>query len=360
MLPINVTKTFLPPIEEYEGYLRTIWNSRTLTNHGLLVQQLEERLQNYLKTPSLHLVANGTIALQLALQSFNITDGEIITTPFSYVATTSAILWQRCEPIFVDIDPKTFCIDSLRIESAITERTKAILAVHVFGNLCDVEGIEKIAQKYNIPVIYDAAHAFGVSYKGRSFAEYGDVVTCSFHATKLFHTCEGGAVMFRDINKCKEFPKIRSFGHIGDEHYCLGINGKMSELHAAMGLCNINYINGIIAHKRVIAQKYDLLIGNLLERLSIPSDLDYTYGYYPVLFKSEAELLSVFKHLNQNNIFPRRYFYPSLNTLPYLTTRQSCPISENIASRVACLPNGFQDLNIVRIVNVIKKALKLE
>lgn len=362
MAQINVTKTFLPPLAEYEAYLKNIWDAVSLTNQGPLVRELEGKLKEYLHASSLHLVSNGTIALQLALQALDITSGDIITTPFSYVATTSSILWQRCEPVFVDIDPRTFCIDPYKIEAAITENTKAIMAVHVFGNMCDVDKLAIIAKKHNIPIIYDAAHAFGVSYKGRSFAEYGDVVTCSFHATKLFHTCEGGSVTFRDSGIRKEFSKIRSFGHINDDHYCLGINGKMSELHAAMGLCNIKYINSIIERRKILTDKYDSLIGNMLERQDMIQNLDYNYAYYPVLFKFEESLLKVFASLKEHNIFPRRYFYPSLNTLPYLRKKYECPISEDIASRIACLPLYYdlKESDIIKIVEIIKHSLMAE
>jgi len=206
--PIYVTKSFLPPIKEYEAHLKKIWDGGQLTNQGPLLREFEEKVSNYLDVSNIHFVSNGTIALQIALRALDVTGGEVITTPFSYVATTSSILWERCEPVFVDIDPKTLCIDATKIEAAITDNTKAIMAVHVFGNPCDVEAIDVIAKKHNLKVIYDGAHAFGAKYKGKSLLDYGDISTCSFHATKLFHTIEGGAVIVRDAEVSK---KIWSF-----------------------------------------------------------------------------------------------------------------------------------------------------
>ena len=320
-----------------------------------MVQELEQKLCSFLSVDNLHYVANGTLALQLALAALDINDGEIITTPFSYVATTSSILWQRCKPVFVDIEPNNFTIDADKIESAITPQTRAIMAVHVFGYACDVEKIEQIAKKHNLKVIYDGAHAFGSKYKGKSLLSYGDISTCSFHATKLFHTIEGGACIVHDKDISDKIDLQKRFGHQGDTHKILGINAKQSEFHAAMGLANFPYITKIIADRKRVSDKYDELLTDCVERPKKQPNLEYNYAYYPVIFKTETELQKVFDALNEQDIFPRRYFYPSLNRLPYVKG-QSCPISEDISLRIACLPLyvGLEDEIIFKIAEIIR------
>lgn len=354
---IYVTKTFLPPIEKYEQYLTKIWESGQLTNQGPLLRELEQQLCNYLDVNNLHFISNGTVALQIALQALNITEGEIITTPFSYVATTSSILWQRCEPVYVDIDPKTYCIDVNKIEAAITDKTKAIMPVHVFGCPCDVEAIEIIAKKHNLKVIYDAAHAFGAKYKGKSLLDFGDISTCSFHSTKVFHTIEGGCVIAKDDFVSSRAELIKRFGHDADEHKMLGINAKASEFQAAMGLCNLEYIDNIIKKRKKISDLYDkLLDGFRVLTDNINSYAKRNYAYYPILFDNEAQLKKALNCLNAENIFPRRYFYPSLNKLPYLDNVTDCPISENISSRIACLPlyDSLSEDMVRKICNILK------
>lgn len=335
---INVTKAFLPPMEEYQEYIDKIWKNTQLTNQGPLLLEFEEKVKQHLGLKDFHFVANGTVALQIALRALNVTDGEVITTPFSYVATTSAILWERCQPVYVDIEPDAYCIDANKIEAAITPRTKAILAVHVFGHPCDVEKINKIAKKHKLKVIYDAAHAFGVEYKGRSLLSYGDISTCSFHATKLFHTIEGGAVVAKDKKISEKVELMKRFGHTGDDHFMLGINAKASEAHAAMGLCNLKYIDEIIDRRRTVTKQYDKLLGNTVGRPKITNKIKYNYAYYPILFKNETKLKKTMLALEAKNIFARRYFYPSLNQLSYHGSAQKNPISENISSRIVCLP----------------------
>lgn len=335
---IPVTKAFLPPIEEYNSYIEKIWASSQLTNQGPLLKEFERKASKYLDVKNFHFVANGTLALQLALRALDITEGEVITTPFSYVATTSAILWERCKPVYVDIDPKTLCIDHSKIEEAITEKTKAIMAVHVFGNPCDVEAIEKISNKYNLKVIYDGAHAFGVKYKGKSLLSYGDISICSFHATKPFHTIEGGCVITKDKDVSDKLELIKRFGHKSDKHFMLGINAKASEAHAAMGLCNLKYIDGIIAKRKRIIKAYDSLLGDEYRGPTLREDTEYNNSYYPIILKDEESLLKTVKKLKRQNIHPRRYFYPSLNILPYIKSKQKCPISEDISKRILCLP----------------------
>ncbi|KKP66670.1 MAG: DegT/DnrJ/EryC1/StrS aminotransferase [Candidatus Roizmanbacteria bacterium GW2011_GWA2_35_19] len=348
---IFVTKSFLPPISEFNKYLDRIWKSSYLTNQGPLLKEFEEKIKKYLDVENFHFVTNGTIALQIALRALDITEGEVITTPFSYVATTSSILWERCTPVFVDIEPNTFCIDANKIEKSITKNTKAIMAVHVFGYPCNVKKINKIATKYNLKVIYDAAHAFGVKYKGKSLLDYGDVSICSFHATKVFHTIEGGCLVAKSKTTSNKIDLIKRFGHYGDEHFSLGINGKASEFQAAMGLCNIKYVDQIIKKRKKIFSFYDKFLKGKFKRPKINKDSEYNYSYYPILFQHENQLLRGVKELNKNNIFPRRYFYPSLNKLPYVESKQSCPVSENIASKILCLPLFTElDINKVRII----------
>jgi len=353
---INVTKTFLPPIEEYKKYIDKIWASGQLTNQGPLLQEFEVEAKKYLKADNFHFVTNGTLALQLALRALDIKDGEIITTPFSYVATTSSILWENCKPVFVDIEPDTFCIDADKIEAAITNQTKAIMPVHVFGYPCDVENIEAIAKEHNLKVIYDGAHAFGVEYKGRPLLNYGDISICSFHATKLFHTIEGGALVVKDGQVSEKIELMKRFGHTGDEHYMLGINAKASELQAAMGLCNLNYIEEIIQQRKNVFELYDRLLEDKVYRPKVSSDTKHNYVYYPTLLANEEQLKKVITRLNSENIFPRRYFYPSLNKLPYVSG-SPCPVSEDIASRVLCLPVyvGLEEEIIEKIARIINE-----
>lgn len=358
MSRINVTKTFLPPMDEYEEYLKGIWDNNWLTNQGPLLQEFQKKVTDYLGVKGeFHLVSNGTIALQLALHALDIDEGEVITTPFSYVATASAILWQRCQPVFVDIDENTFCIDPDKIEAAITDKTKAIMPVHVFGNACDVEKIQEIANRHGLKVIYDAAHAFGVKYKGKSILDYGDISICSFHSTKLFHTIEGGALVVKDGRVSQKVELIKRFGHNNDDHYMLGINGKANEFQAAMGLCNLKYIDGLIEKRRQLAGEYDRLIGQGLRRPIISKDIEYNFAYYPVVFESEERLKKVFARLAELDIYPRRYFFPSLNTLPYIKGAAACPVSEDISKRVASLPfyPGLELEAVNKICEVLTK-----
>jgi dTDP-4-amino-4,6-dideoxygalactose transaminase len=341
---INVTKPFLPPVGEYEKYLEGIWDRVWLTNNGPLVNELEIKLKEYLGLDHLLFLTNGTIALQIAIKALGIR-GEIITTPFSFVATTSSIVWEGCEPVFVDIDRHTLNIDPTLIEAAITERTSAILATHVFGNPCDIEAIEQIAKKHNLKVIYDGAHAFGTTYKGRSIFEFGDVCTSSFHATKLFHTIEGGAVVTKDASVLKQMSFLRNFGHNGPETFAtVGINGKNSEFHAAMGLCNLKYIDEILAKRKLIWDTYTKRLSHAnLGSILINKDAGFNYSYYPVIFESEEVVMKVIKELEGHKISPRRYFYPCLSTLNYVKP-YSTPVSMDISKRVLCLPS-FHDMS---------------
>ena len=339
---IPVTKSFLPPLEDYVEYLKKIWESNQLTNNGPLVQELEQKLKDYLGVKHLFFVSNGTIAEQIAIKALDL-HGEVITTPFSYVATTSSIVWEGCQPVFVDIDPKTLCIDPDLIEAAITSRTSAIVATHVYGIPCAVEKIQAIAQKHGLKVIYDAAHTFGVKYKGRSLVSFGDISTLSFHATKLFHTVEGGAIITGDDELAHRIRYMRNFGHNGQEAFWgLGINGKNSEFHAAMGLCVLPHMEEIISARRQVSGWYDeLLADSCLIRPILPASTEYNYAYYPVLFPTEEALIHAKDLMNENEIFPRRYFYPSLNTLSYVKN-QSSKISDFLGKNVLCLPLFFE------------------
>lgn len=356
---INVTKTFFPPIDEYQLQLRRIWHNQWLTNRGELVMELEQKLKDYLKVDHILVTNNGTIPIQIALKLLG-NEGEIITTPFSYVATSAAIVWENCTPVFVDIHPEYLTIDETKIEAAITEKTTAILATHVFGNPCHVEAIEAIAKKYQLKVIYDAAHAFGVTYKGTSIFEYGDTSTCSFHATKLFHTGEGGALFAKDIKLQHQLFYSHNFGHNGPlAFHGLGINGKISELQAAMGLAVLPYMETILAERKRVVDFYNKNLDlNKVQTLKIRENTQWNYSYYPVLFEDEATLLQVQKALNEVQIFPRRYFYPSLNTINYIKTG-NMPISESIASRVLCLPLYVElvEEEVQKIVSIINANL---
>ena len=335
---INVTKTFLPPIEEYNKQVQRAWDNQWLTNRGELVLELEEKLRDYLSVSNIIVTNNGTVPLQIALKLLG-KQGEIITTPFSYVATTAAIIWENCTPVFVDIHPDYLTIDETKIEAAITDKTTAILATHVFGNPCNVEAIEAIAQKYQIKVIYDAAHSFGVTYKGKSIFDYGDISTCSFHATKLFHTGEGGAMFTNDADLQHQLFYSHNFGHkTALDFYGLGINGKMSELQAAMGLAVLPYMETILAERKKVVDFYNAHLDfSKLDKIKIRENTVWNYSYFPVLFKDELSLLTVEAKLSSENIIPRRYFNPSLNNLPYCKNVKM-PISESISDRVLCLP----------------------
>ncbi|MEJ5961955.1 DegT/DnrJ/EryC1/StrS family aminotransferase [Pedobacter immunditicola] len=335
---IPVTKPFLPRVGEFEEYVNSIWERKWLTNNGPLVNELELKLKNYLNINHLLYVSNGTIALQIAIKALGLT-GEIITTPFSFVATTNSIIWEGCTPVFVDIDAETFNIDPKKIEQAITTKTSAILATHVYGNPCDIDAIQEIADKHSLKVIYDAAHCFGTKYKNKSVFEYGDISTTSFHATKLFHTIEGGAVFTKDPELLKKMASMRNFGHNGpDEFSEVGINGKNCEFHAAMGLCNLKHVDEILDKRRLLSFYYWRNLDSLQAKYpKLNENLDYNYAYFPVLFDNEKLMLKCLKTLENEKIYCRRYFFPSLSTLPFVAPSHM-PVCESVASRILCLP----------------------
>lgn len=346
---IPVTIPFLPPKAEYDSILEGIWKRQLLTNMGPIACELEMNLKKYLNVNHLLFVTNGTVAIQLAIKVLNLS-GDIITTPFSFVATSSSIVWEGCNPIFVDIDENSLNIDPKKIEAAITKKTTAILATHVYGNPCDVVTIQRIADKHGLKVIYDAAHCFGVNIDGESIFNFGDIATCSLHATKLFHSGEGGLVVTRDPKLLKKVAYARNFGFDGPEKFQgLGINGKNSEFHAAMGLANLKYIDNIYAQRKLLTERYDKKLKTLkAEKPKWHNASAPNYAYYPIVFETETLLLKCMEKLNANEVFGRRYFYPSLaQSLPYLKY-VDMPITDSIAKRVFCLPL-YYDLTLEEV-----------
>lgn len=358
--PIYVTRSTIPDAAEYNTYVERIFSSRHLTNHGKCVNGLEARLSAYLNVPHIALCANGTLALQLALRAAGLAGKEVITSPFSYVATVSSLLWEGCTPVFADIDEETLCLDPRNLPDKITSNTAGLLPVHIYGNLCDVETLEAIAQEARLTIVYDAAQCFGSSHNGRSVLDYGDFAACSLHATKIFHTTEGGCIVARSPEKLKILRLLRACGHSGDTHICLGTNAKLSELHAAVGLCLLDHVADNIAGRKAVSLMYDVLLpAHGLRRPILRKGLTYNHAYYPVIFETEKSLLRVAKRLNQESIFPRRYFYPALNTLPYLSGYQPCPVAESVAKRALCLPlyAELPETEVERICTIVRRSL---
>jgi dTDP-4-amino-4,6-dideoxygalactose transaminase len=357
---IPITKPFLPPQEAYSKYLAGIWQRNWLTNMGPLSSELEMRLKEHLKLEHLLFVTNGTIAIQMAIKALELR-GEIITTPFSFISTTSSIVWEGCMPVFVDIEEHSLNIDVSKIESSINKNTTAILATHVYGNPCDVVAIEKIAKKHNLKVIYDGAHAFGVQIKDKSIFEYGDISICSLHATKLYHSIEGGLIITKNPTLLKKLAFIRNFGFDGPEKFAeLGINGKNSEFHAAMGLVNLEYIEEISHHRKVLTEQYDEKLKNLKAKRPIwHANSINNYSYYPLVFEEEELMIKCIEFLKSHEIFTRRYFYPSLaNTLPYLESKDF-EITDKIAKRVLCLPL-YSDLSCEEVDLICRLLLRVQ
>jgi dTDP-4-amino-4,6-dideoxygalactose transaminase len=357
---IPVTRPFLPPQEEYNKYLQGIWKRQWLTNMGPLASDLEMKLKEHLAVNHLLFVTNGTIGLQMAIKALDL-KGEVITTPFSFVATTSSIVWEGCKPVYVDIDRDSLNIDATKIEGAITENTSAILATHVYGNPCDVIAIERIAKKHNLKVIYDGAHAFGVKLNGKSIFDYGDISVCSLHATKLYHAIEGGIIMTKDPVLLKKIVYMRNFGFNGPEAFAeLGLNGKNSEFHAAMGLVNLGHINEIHDNRKRITERYDeKLKGFKGIKPLCHDDGSLNYAYYPLVVESEELLHNCMELLKANEIFVRRYFYPSLSkVLPYVDGVEM-PVTEDIAKRVMCLPL-FHDLTLEEVDLICRLLLRIQ
>ena len=355
---IPVTKPFLPPIEEYKELIDGIWERNFLTNYGPLFNQFEANVKAYLNVENFLYTGNGTIALQLAIKALGLR-GKIITTPFSYIATTSSILWEGCEPVFVDIDPDTLNIDPKEIAKRLDKDIVGILATHVYGNPCDIDAIEDLAKQAGVPVIYDGAHAFGSTYKGKSLLSYGDITTTSFHATKIMQTVEGGGIFTSNEALNKRMFYMRNFGHkdfIGFSE--IGINAKNSEFHAAMGLINLRYFDEILSKRKNICDQYDRLFsGFTIDKPKIQKEGQLNWSYYPIIFETEKALLEVVKRLESNDISPRRYFYPALHQIDILEFPiPKLPIVESISPRVLCLPLyvGLASNQINQIVDLIE------
>jgi dTDP-4-amino-4,6-dideoxygalactose transaminase len=362
--PITVTQPCLPPLEEFVPYLEKIWASKWLTNNGPLHQQLENELAAYLGVKYISLFSNGTLALISALQALNIT-GEVITTPFSFVATTHSLWWNKITPVFVDIEPEYLNLDPAKIESAITDKTSAIMPVHVYGNPCKVDEIQNIADRHGLKVIYDAAHAFGVKINGNSILNYGDLSVLSFHATKVYSTIEGGAIICHTEEMKHHIDNLKNFGFRGETVVEEpGINAKLNEVQAAYGLLQLKYIDGFIARRKEISQLYQSLLKDVAGIRFLPNmeNVTHSYSYFPILIDEKNYGISrdaLYEKLKENNIFSRRYFYPLISNFePYRELSSAAPdnlpVATKISEQVLCLPI-YVDLNetdILRICNI--------
>jgi dTDP-4-amino-4,6-dideoxygalactose transaminase len=348
-------------MEEYSRHLEAVFSSRNLTNNGPFCRRLEKELAARLHAPYLALCSTGTAALQLALHAAGLAGRKVITTPFSYAATVSALLWIGCDVVFADIDEETLCLDPASVAERVTSDTAGLLPVHVYGNICDVDSLADIARESGLPLIYDAAQCFGSTFRGKSVLAYGDYAVCSFHATKVFHTVEGGCVIAHRPEALEALALLRACGHRGDKHIRLGINAKLSELHSAVGLSLLDKVADNIAGRKKVSAMYDALLpAQGLRRPKQREGLEYNHAFYPVIFDDEKTLLRVLERLETERIFPRRYFYPALNTLPYLQgERQSCPTAESIAPRVLCLPlyTELEESAVERIARIIQHSL---
>lgn len=345
--PIYVTQPYLPPLEEFIPYLETIWDSKILTNCGPMHKQLEAALCEYLDVEQVALFANGTVALVTALQALRVT-GEVITTPYSFVATAHSLLWNGIRPVFVDINPRTMNLDPAKIEAAITPQTTAILPVHCYGNPCDVDAIEKIADNYNLRVIYDAAHAFGVKDNGGSLLRHGDLSVLSFHATKVFTTFEGGAIICSDTKTKQRIDHLKNFGFVDEVTVVApGINGKMSEFNAALGLLQLKHIDHVMQRRQEIDEQYRAALKSVpgircIETASLEKS---NYSYFPILVEADYPMSrdALYQKLSANGIFVRRYFYPLISEFPMYRGLPSAeparlPIASEISRKILCLP----------------------
>jgi dTDP-4-amino-4,6-dideoxygalactose transaminase len=364
---IPVTKPYLPNREKLNQYIDGIYERNWLTNNGPLTQELTHRLEEYLGVENLLLVSNGTLALQIAYHALGINEpvngepAQAITTPFTFIATASSLKWDGIDPVFADIDPETWCLAPDNIEAAINPNTRAIVPVHVFGNACDVEAIDAIAQKHNLKVIYDAAHAFGVKYKGESLLKHGDAATLSFHATKLFHTGEGGAIVFKRKEDLERAKKMINFGITGPETIDeLGINAKMNELQAAMGLCVLDEMEENLTARAEVWHRYQKTLSKTLQLQDKHQALSYNYAYFPVVFNSEEQAVRVAAALKENGVLARRYFYPSLESVECLEAKADQPVSKDIASRILCLPvySSMPAEILEKITGVVTEVIK--
>lgn len=356
---IPVTKPYLPPREKINAYLDKIYETGWLTNRGPLVCELETRLKKYLGVEHLVLVANGSLALQVAFKALEL-KGDVLTSPFSFAATASTLVWEGLKPRFVDIDKKSFNLDPGKLKDQLTNETSAIVPVHVFGTPCDVESIGSFAKEHNLKVVYDAAHAFGVNYKNQSVLNYGDISTLSFHATKIFQTIEGGAVITANAELEQKVRLLINFGIDGpDSISALGTNAKMNEFEAAMGLCVLDHFEKISLKRREIWKTYQGKLSGHVHFQTVSEDVRENYSYAPILLKNEQELKNVVQALSKEEIVPRRYFYPSLDSVRSYKAHDVCENSRDIASRILCLPS-FDELKldeVERICEIIKRNL---
>lgn len=336
---LQVSKVFLPPANDLNQYLERIWKNGVVTNNGPLVQQLENEVKNILGVKHAFFVANGTLGLQLALRTLG-KSGSIITTPFSAVPSITALSWQHYRPVFCDIQETDFCIDVQKLPANLPADTKAILATHVFGASCDIDAIQSYANEKGLPVIYDASHAYGATYKGKEIMQFGDIVVFSTHAYKVFNTIEGGFIVTENDTTAQQLYEMRYFGlNAMNEMVGEGTNAKNSELHAAVGLCNLKYVPQILKQRKEQWLQYQkLLEPGRLATIKTGTYAGFNYAYYPVLFASEYVLLKALNALAEKGFAAKRYFYPSLNKAPYIGGYQSMPVSESIASRILCLP----------------------
>lgn len=364
--PIYVTQPHLPPLEEFIPYLQEIWDKKILTNAGPFHQQLEQALCEYLGVKHLALFTNGTIALMTALQALRIT-GEVITTPYSFVATAHSLLWSGVKPVFVDIDPRTLNLDPERIEAAITPQTTAIMPVHVYGHSCDVEAIEKIADRYNLKVIYDAAHAFGVEDSGGSILRHGDLSVLSFHATKVFNTFEGGAIVCPDAKTKQRIDHLKNFGFVDEVTVVApGINGKMSEVNAAFGLLQLRHLEHALSRRQEIDALYRQQFADIkgIQCLNHANEKVHNHAYFPVLVQGNYPLSrdALYERLKDYGIYARRYFYPLISDFPMYrgmpsAQRANLPVAAAAADKILCLPiyPGLPDEDVARVVNIVRK-----
>lgn len=334
-----VTKIYMPNREKFKTYIDSIYESGWLTNNGPLIQELEKKLETYLGVKNLLCLSNGTDALQFAYRLLEEEGKEVITTPFSFVSTTSAIVAERLKPIFADIDKESYNIDPTNIEDLITKNTCAIAPCHVFGNACEIEEIDKIAKKHNLKVIYDASHAFDVKYKGKHILNYGDISIISFHATKIFHTIEGAAIVIKDDALYEKAKIVRNYGiDAPDSVAMLGINAKMNEIQAAMGLCMLDEVDKISKERRESHQFYTKSLNRYVQLQKKNPNSTQSYSYFPVAFKSEDEMKKVKESLRKENIVARQYFKPSLDTLPYIESKEIMHNSRDLSNRILVIP----------------------
>jgi len=357
---INVTKTNLPDLDKYNNYLKKIWKANWVTNNGQFVQELEKKLSEYFGVKNILAVTNGTLAMQLIFKVLNL-KGEVITTPFTFAATTNALIWEGLTPVFADIDPETFNIDPIQVEKMITPKTTAILAVHVYGDACDIEGLQKIADNHGIKLIYDAAHTFGSEYKGRSLVSYGDAATLSFHAAKVFNTIEGGAIVVKDDEVFEKLKILRNFGIKNEEEVVYpGINAKMNEFCAAMGLCNFDQVDNAIKKRKEVYDYYIKLLIGVPVHFKKNANSKRNYSYFPILFESKCKRDEIYKELIKNDIKSRKYFYPLTSDSTFFNNqgnKASVPIAHSVSDTVLCLPI-YPDLElemVKKIVDIIKQ-----